>query len=159
MKALATAQKSQLICTNPVCGRIGHLIKDCFKPGGGKEGQYPDWWKKKGTATTSNATASTTQKAKPTANIATTDSTTGSSNGDGEFYALVTDTNPPQLDMPQRQVVTFADSACSDHCFINKSDFATYKPFHDKDGDTAARGGKFKISGTGRVEKCVIFDG
>ena len=35
----------------------------------------------------------------------------------------------------------------------------TYKPFHDKDGDTAARGGKFRISGTGHVEKCVIFDG
>ncbi|KAF8801429.1 hypothetical protein BYT27DRAFT_7004731, partial [Phlegmacium glaucopus] len=60
---------------------------------------------------------------------------------------------------PQRQVVTFADSACSDHCFINKSDFITYKSFHDKDGDTAARGGKFKIHGTGRVEKQVIFDG
>ncbi|KAF8812732.1 hypothetical protein BYT27DRAFT_7159209, partial [Phlegmacium glaucopus] len=61
--------------------------------------------------------------------------------------------------MPHQQVVTFADSACSDHCFVNKSDFSTYKPFHDKDGDTAARGGKFKISGTGRVEKRVIFDG
>ncbi|KAF8811477.1 hypothetical protein BYT27DRAFT_7089455, partial [Phlegmacium glaucopus] len=61
--------------------------------------------------------------------------------------------------MPQRQVVTFADSACSDHCFVNKSDFTAYKPFHDKDGDTAARGGKFKISGTGRVEKRIIFDG
>ena len=85
VKALATAQKSQLVCVNPVCGRTEHLIKDCFKPGGGKEGQYPDWWKKKGTATASN-----TQKANPTVNIATTDSTTGSSNGDGEFYALVT---------------------------------------------------------------------
>ena len=42
VKALATAQKSQLVCMNPVCGRTGHLIKDCFKPGGGKEGQYPD---------------------------------------------------------------------------------------------------------------------
>ena len=31
------------------------------------------------------------------------------------------------------------------------NNFATYKPFHDKDGDTAARGGKFKMSGTGHV--------
>ena len=127
VKALATAQKSQLVCVNPVCGHTRHFIKDCFKPGGGKEGQYPDWWKKKGTATTSNTNASNTQKAKPTANITTMDSTAGSSNGDGEFYALVTDTNLPQTDTTQRQVVTFADSACSDHCFVNKSDFATYK--------------------------------
>ena len=118
------------------------------------EGQYPDWWKKKGTATTSN-----TPKPKPVANVVTTDSTAGSSSGDGEFYALATDASPAQMDTPHRQVITFADSACSDHCFVNKSDFTNYKPFHDKDGDTAAKGGKFKISGTGRVEKRVIFDG
>jgi hypothetical protein len=153
IKALATtqSQRSQLTCTNPSCGRTGHTIDKCFKPGGGMEGQYPDWWKKKGTATNS--------KPKPTANIATADVTAGSSNGDGEFYALVTDTNPPRTDAPQRDVVTFADSACSDHCFVNRTDFTNYRPFHDKDGDTAARGGKFKISGTGRVEKRVVFDG
>ena len=55
--------------------------------------------------------------------------------------------------MPQRQVVTFANSACSDHRFVNRSDFTTYKPFHDKDGDMAAREGKFKINRTGQVEK------
>ena len=55
-KALATAQnqKSQLTCTNPVCGHVGHTIDKCFKPGGGMEGQYPNWWKKKGSVTTPN---------------------------------------------------------------------------------------------------------
>ena len=45
VKALVTAQnqRSQLVCTNPVCGCIGHTINKCFKPGGGMEGQYPDW--------------------------------------------------------------------------------------------------------------------
>ena len=137
---------------NPVCGHTGHTINKYFKPGGGMEGQCPDWWKKKGTATNSN-TQKPKSESKPTANIATTNSTSGSSSGDGEFYALITDTNPSQMDNPHRQVVTFANSACSDHCFINKSDFVTYKPFHDKDGDTAVRGGKFRISGTGQVEK------
>lgn len=156
VRALVTAQnqRSQQICSNPVCGRTGHTIDKCFKPGGGMEGQYPDWWKKKGTAMNAN-----TQKPKTTANIATTDSIVGSSGGSGEFYALVTDTNPPKTNTPQRLVVTFAASACSDHCFVNRADFITYKPFHDKDGDTAARGGKFKISGTGQVEKRIIFDG
>lgn len=106
----------------------------------------------------SNSSQNSSQPA-VTANIATTDSSAGSSTKDGEFYTLVTDTNPSQMGIPQRQVITFADSACSDHCFINKSDFIGYKPFHDKDGDTAVRGGKFKINGMGRVEKWVIFDG
>ena len=128
VKALATSaqnQCSQLTCVNPVCGHVRHTIDKCFKPGGGMEGQYPDWWKKKGT--------SNTQKPNPTANIAMTDSIAGSSNRDGKFYALVTDANPPQTNVPQCQVVTFADSTCSDHCFVNKSDFTTYKPSHDKD--------------------------
>ncbi|KAF8814997.1 hypothetical protein BYT27DRAFT_7045930, partial [Phlegmacium glaucopus] len=59
-------QRSQLTCSNPLCGCTGHTIDKCFKPGGGMEGQYPDWWKKKGTANS---------KSKPTANIATTDVT------------------------------------------------------------------------------------
>lgn len=119
------------------------------------EGQYPDWWKKKDTANNSNA-----QKPKVTANIATTNSTTGSSDASSsEFYALVMDANPTHMNTTHCQVVTFADLACSDHCFVNKSDFTTYKHFQDKDGYTAARGGRFKISGTGHVEKHVIFDG
>ena len=44
VKALVMAQnqQSQLVCTDPVCGCIGHTIDKCFKPGGGMEGQYPD---------------------------------------------------------------------------------------------------------------------
>ncbi|KAJ6480624.1 hypothetical protein DFH09DRAFT_951118, partial [Mycena vulgaris] len=38
---------SALKCTNTQCGRTGHLAKDCFRVGGGKEGQWPDWWKGK----------------------------------------------------------------------------------------------------------------
>ena len=117
IKALATvqSQRSQLVCANPVCGCTGHTIDKCFKPGGGMAGQYPDWWKKKGTVMNPNT------QSKLTANITMTDSTSGSSGGDGEFYALVTDNNPSQMDTPQWQVVTFANSACSDHCFVNKS--------------------------------------
>ena len=38
---------------------------------------------------------SNAQKSKPTTNIAMINSTAGSPNMDGEFYALITDTNPP----------------------------------------------------------------
>jgi hypothetical protein len=39
--------KSFVICDNSVCktaGRTGHTIDNCFWPGGGKEGQWPEWW-------------------------------------------------------------------------------------------------------------------
>jgi hypothetical protein len=40
------------ICLNPNCKRTGHLMKDCFRPGGGKEGQ--GWNKKNGKTMTAN---------------------------------------------------------------------------------------------------------
>ena len=30
-------------CRN--CGKKGHWVKDCWEPGGDKEGQAPEWWK------------------------------------------------------------------------------------------------------------------
>ena len=30
-------------CCN--CGKKGHWVKDCWEPGGDKEGQAPKWWK------------------------------------------------------------------------------------------------------------------
>ncbi|KAJ3820226.1 hypothetical protein F5880DRAFT_1466029, partial [Lentinula raphanica] len=30
-------------CSN--CGRKGHLKEECYRKGGGKEGQYPSWWR------------------------------------------------------------------------------------------------------------------
>jgi hypothetical protein len=41
--------RSFIICENPICktaGQTGHLKEDCFWPGGGKAGQWPDWWEK-----------------------------------------------------------------------------------------------------------------
>ena len=79
-QALATTQFqpncSNDICSNPNCKQVGYTIDRCFKPGGGIEGQYPDWWKKKGNATRSG-NSSTNQSTKvpvadpkPTMNMA-----------------------------------------------------------------------------------------
>ncbi|KAJ7079445.1 hypothetical protein B0H15DRAFT_788098, partial [Mycena belliarum] len=50
------AARKNLVCTNTQCGapgKKGHSIADCFWPGGGKEGQWPAWWKgKRGGAAT-----------------------------------------------------------------------------------------------------------
>ncbi|KAF5320377.1 hypothetical protein D9758_018380 [Tetrapyrgos nigripes] len=43
-QALATTMGARPICTNPKCGQVGHTIENCFHEGGGKEGQFPDWY-------------------------------------------------------------------------------------------------------------------
>jgi hypothetical protein len=44
---VSCTSKTSIICENPVCktaGRTGHLVDNCFWPGGGKEGQWLEWW-------------------------------------------------------------------------------------------------------------------
>jgi len=60
--------KSNVICVNPVCkaaNRVGHTIDNCFWPGGGKEGQWPEWWcfKSRGIPAESDSSTSTTPSA------------------------------------------------------------------------------------------------
>ena len=49
VSALMATPKSDVICINPICkaaNRVGHVVENCFWPGGGKEGQWPEWWYK-----------------------------------------------------------------------------------------------------------------
>jgi len=52
--------KAHLICSNSLCGKIGHLIEDCFGQGGGKAGQYPPWYKGKRITRSANMATSST---------------------------------------------------------------------------------------------------
>ncbi|KAJ3794275.1 hypothetical protein GGU11DRAFT_690151, partial [Lentinula aff. detonsa] len=51
LKALFIQNRSKgptnpdLTCSNPHCKGRGHTIENCWKIGGGKQGQYPKWWK------------------------------------------------------------------------------------------------------------------
>jgi hypothetical protein len=53
------ARNSGLVCVNPNCKRTGHLIDNCYWPGGGKEGQFPAHFGNRHTATTHTATMAT----------------------------------------------------------------------------------------------------
>jgi len=127
------------------------------------EGQYPDRWKKKGNATGSGTPNINQQQnhtsipPKPTANVATVPTTfftpTGSGSGD-EFYAFMTSVIP-QTSNP----ITYADSAASDHFFVNISDFESYEPYTGRNGSTAKNGGTFPIHRKGTVRKRCVYDG
>ncbi|KAJ3963569.1 hypothetical protein EV361DRAFT_813263, partial [Lentinula raphanica] len=49
-----------LVCVNPNCKGKGHVIENCWKLGGGKQGQYPKWWKGKRDAPLINPSANNT---------------------------------------------------------------------------------------------------
>jgi len=55
-QALAANARNGLICTNPNCRRVGHLIDNCYWPGGGKEGQFPAHFGNRHTPTATMAT-------------------------------------------------------------------------------------------------------
>ncbi|THU77380.1 hypothetical protein K435DRAFT_702545, partial [Dendrothele bispora CBS 962.96] len=140
VKANATEVKK---CHN--CGRLGHIKPDCFRKGGGKEGQYPSWWKgKKDSSIT------------PKANSAVADpnlvhyamSTSYPSNlavADPNLvhYALNTSS-------PSNPYLVYADSAASDHFFTRRADFLTYTPM-DREGQSSEKDTKFRIVGTGKA--------
>ncbi|KAJ3780238.1 hypothetical protein GGU10DRAFT_252760, partial [Lentinula aff. detonsa] len=99
-------------CQN--CQRQGHLAEECYRKGGGKEGQYPTWWKGKKDVSTGNSVAN---------NMTTTMATINPMPEVGEltqYYGLATASNIEDRDE------IFADTGASDHFFRKREDFLTY---------------------------------
>ncbi|KAJ3787156.1 hypothetical protein GGU10DRAFT_249307, partial [Lentinula aff. detonsa] len=95
---LRKGQKSDKECTN--CARKGHVKEECYRKGGGKEGQYPSWWRgRKESTVPTNANLAVTDFSQPYALLANTTKAMGS---------------------------IYADSAATDHFFRDRSDFITY---------------------------------
>ncbi|KAJ3967471.1 hypothetical protein EV361DRAFT_807217, partial [Lentinula raphanica] len=112
------------------CGRKGHIKEECFRKGGGKEGQFPLWWRGKKESTSSLA------------NLAITDVP--------QHYAMM-------ASQPQQFGFVFVDSAASDHFFWSRSDFITYEPYESV-GQSSEENTSFEIVGRGRAKK-VLFEG
>ncbi|KAF8224557.1 hypothetical protein L208DRAFT_1310750, partial [Tricholoma matsutake] len=60
---------------------------------------------------------------------------------------------------PNGTVVSYADSAASDHCFVRWENFVTYSLCSGHEGKMATKGGMFNVPGTGSVKKSTIFNG
>ncbi|THU84271.1 hypothetical protein K435DRAFT_687880, partial [Dendrothele bispora CBS 962.96] len=67
MQARKGPANPDLKCTNANCKGVGHTIDNCFKLGGGKQGQYPKWWKGKRDVPLPNSANNTTSSSDATA--------------------------------------------------------------------------------------------
>lgn len=115
------------------------------------EGQYPNWWKKKGKTTGSAS--------QPSVNIAVVPQTSSvaHSGSSGEYYAFMTNTQMQGSAGGMSQVTTYIESVASKHCFTDIVDFVTYE-IHAGNGKTATKGGQFAILGTGKVVKRAVYN-
>ncbi|KAG6905260.1 hypothetical protein DXG01_003836 [Tephrocybe rancida] len=121
------------------------------------EGQFPDWWKGgKGESTplTTTTPAPNAAQARPAANSGIM----VANNDDGSTQCLAFSATTG--DMEPDHLVSYADSAASDHFFVDQADFESYSPVsQDENTGATANGGEFMIAGIGRVRKWVTHDG
>ncbi|KAJ3832705.1 hypothetical protein F5878DRAFT_547765 [Lentinula raphanica] len=126
LKALLTQNRPKgpvnpdLVCSNPNCKGRGHVIENCWKMGGGKQGQYPKWWKgRRDAPVTGN----------PTVNHVTTSTTVENSITNGQIYALsatILKTIAEPCINPKGRARTFADSGATAHFFHDQNVFRNY---------------------------------
>ena len=77
-----------------------------------------------------------------------------SAHAESAVYALMTKS---EITRPEHSIHTYADSGASDHCFVNKSDFYSYKLFNTpKEGQAAGEDLRFAILGQGIVKKTFL---
>lgn len=155
LKALSTTSGSSklrnphLKCSN--CNKSGHEMATCFQKGGGKEGQFPDWWRGKRAGEDSNQTHASAANSTKTSHIA---ASAISSTNDDTYYAFSTHQNVFPTRNEDGSLDSFADSAASEHYFADRSDFHDYIE-EPHQGETAT-GDKFRILGRGTVRKVAI---
>ena len=149
-KSKSKSSKDEIICTNtPNCGRKGHTKDQCWEKGGGKEGQAPDWWKKK-------------TKGKTSANVAENKS---AEKDEPEDFAMLASTFPDddtaltctsdfqfEAHAASNQCGIIIDSGASRHFSPNHSKFLNYQEFINHEPIRAADGRTFHALGKGDIQ-------
>ena len=152
-KSKSNSTKDNVLCTNKNCGRCGHTNKQCWEKGGGKEGQAPDWWKKKA------------KGKKTSVNVA--ENTFKSDESESENYAMVTYTLPKistalictsdfqsEAHAMSNNAGTILNGGASRHFSLDHSKFLNYQEMSTLEPIQAADGWTFDALGRGdlRIE-------
>ncbi|CAK5280961.1 unnamed protein product [Mycena citricolor] len=166
-------------CSN--CKKRGHTIEKCWSKGGGRKGQAPAWFGRRGGNQNGDGGSGGNQDVTTSMNVialhavaslATCDTTLDNAGFpeapdliDGVDMGnrpeiFVATANPMVYSVVGQVVPTYLDSGTSDHCFTNRSDFSSYVP-QSRTGQAAPVGeaGTFKILGKGTVIKEFMVNG
>ncbi len=143
---------------NDNCKGIGHTLEECWKLGGGRQGQYPPWWKGKRDAPLPSGSANlvTANQLDPgsiTTNVIALNTfidketlETAYQEIAGENTALVVNNHSPGLDTSRM----YGDSGASTHFVQNRDHFFNYIPL-ETSGSSSKVGAALKVLGTGTV--------
>jgi len=134
------SSKPKLVCINTNCGRTSHTIENCYSSSNTSSTPV---------AAVANTTAQNTSRV-TYALSALTSSSMHAQFTPTAFFDLADaylSQNPTAM-ITSGQVQTYADSAASDHCFIERSNFSEYESLTVPcRGQPADKGGAFRIVG------------
>ncbi len=145
---------------NNACKGLGHTLDKCWKLGGGRQGQYPPWWKgKRDTPVPSSANLATSNVASSDAGSVYTNVTALNTRIDdetlkaiekilGEETALVVN-NASQGFVDNS--ILYGDSGASTHFIQNRECFFHYMPLGKTSGSSSKAGATLNIQGIGTI--------
>jgi hypothetical protein len=130
--------RSDLVCSNPNCGRTGHTIEECYWPGGGKPGQFPSWFRlKKGGA---KGNSNPNIPGQSSANAADTGAT-ANANSEPKVFALAAIT---EVDAKVLSNTTIPNSSAPNSSTILSRTYCDVV----RQGEMAKKGGELSVAGS-----------
>ncbi len=140
---------------NDACKGIGHMFDECWKLAGGRQGQYPPWWKGKSDAPMPSSTNLATAKAGSVyANVMALNATVNSETLEAiekvlkeETVLVVNNASKGTVD----NSLLYGDSGASTHFIQNRDCFFHYMPLGKTSGSSSKAGASLNIQGIGTI--------
>ena len=157
--ALQVQTKQKFVCINPNCWQNGHTIDNCYWRGGGKEGHFLPNFRNKSKTSRTPSTKTQPSGTTPATNIAASTMSQPTTTAQPitqpyVTYALVATVYPTLVLTSKTDIPSYANSGVTDHFFVNKEMFASYKMLNNPvEGHAAQKGAKFRMTGRGTVRK------
>ncbi len=153
---------------NDACKGIGHTLDECWKLGGGRQGQYLPWWKgKRDAPMPSSANLATANMSSSKAGSMYTNVTALNTRIDGETLEAIEKVLREEMVLVVNNAskgsvdnsLLYGDSGASTHFIQNRECFFHYMPLGETSGSSSKAGASLNIQGVGTVAlKSLVAD-